>query len=123
MKFTCVVLNLDGKPDAAGDVFGPDLELQIAENVKVTHDFKNRGFDEEFLGNATLTREAGLVKAEIDINVEKIPVEILKTLTPAIGGVVLERDGNTIKKCKINQIGLSISGNADPRIKKLGEQT
>ena len=122
MKFTCVVLNMDGQPDAAGDVFDASSQIEIAKDVKVTNDFQNRGFDEAFLGTAKLTVEEKCIKAEIDIKVDNIPEEVLKGLTPAIGGSVLERDGNTVKKCKINQIGLSISGNADPRIKKLGEQ-
>lgn len=121
MKFTGVIVNLDSQPDVFGDIIGPDCDIEISQDMNVTYEFNNG--PDSFLGVANLTREASVVKYEIDIRVEKLPEEILKKLVPCIGGSIVQRDGRKITKCKFNNIGLSIEGNADPRIKPLGDQT
>lgn len=120
MKFTGVLVNLDGQPDCFGDIIDSNCEIEIAKDVKVTHEFNHE--PESFLGVASLTREANVVKYEIDIVVDKIPEKALKLLTPCIGGSIIKRDGRKITKCTFNTVGLSIEGNADSRIKPLGEQ-
>lgn len=120
MKFTGVIVNLDGQPDSFGDIIGPDCDIEISRDMKVTHEFNNG--PDSFLGIANLIRESDVVKYEIDIRVEKLPEDVLKLLVPCVGGSIVERDGRKITKCKFYSIGLSIEGNADPRIKPLGEQ-
>lgn len=120
MKFTGVLVNLDGQPDSFGDIIDSSCEIDIAKDIKVTHEFNNG--PESFLGVANLIRESDVVKYEIDIKVDKIPDGLLKLLVPCVGGSIKQRDGKKITKCTFNSIGLSIEGNADPRIKPLGEQ-
>jgi hypothetical protein len=119
MKFKGTLLNIDGHADSSGDIFTRTSKIEFPKEVKVTHEFSN----EKILGTGKISRQGKRLTYEIDIYPELLPPEVVKQLTPAIGGSIKQRDGHKITKATINQIGLSISGNADPRIKKLGEQS
>jgi hypothetical protein len=119
MKFTGVVLNLDGQPDSSGDIFSSDIDLKLKKHVKIVYEFQR---PEKIIGHGTIKREGDQLTYDIDVDTTSVPEAILKCLTPAIGGHIIARDGKKITKAHITEIGLSISGNDDPRIKKLGEE-
>src|ERR1700722_12225691 len=118
LKFKGILLNFDGYPDKGGDCFSSDCKIEFENPVVVTHEFNNKT-PEGFLGYGKLAKAKKSLKYEIEIDVERLPKKLYKCLTPAVGGHIVERKGNVFTKCVVNKIGLSIGGNADPRIKKL----
>jgi len=118
MKFTGVLVNLDGQPDSFGDVIDSDCEIDIAEKIFVLYEFDQ----ESLLGFAKLVKEDSTIKYEIEITNDCLPEEDIKLLAPCVGGSILKREGRKITKMSVNHIGLSIEGNSDPRIKSMGEQ-
>lgn len=120
MKFTGTLLNMDGHADSQGDIFTRMAKIDIPkEAIKVTHNFDQS----KILGSGKITREGKKLTYEIELDTTILPAEVLKQLTPAVGGVVHRRRGNKIEEVRITQISLSGSSNADSRIKKLGEQS
>lgn len=120
-EYRGILLNLDGVPDNAGDAFTKDSKILIDKKLKVFRDFRD-GSDcagKYFMGSATAYKRNGAIKYKINL----LPQyeEIAHLFTPAMGGVLMDRDGKFIKKVRITQIGLTTNGNADRRIKRLGK--
>jgi hypothetical protein len=115
------VLFLDGQADSTGEVIDPyGVEIETGP-VPVSLNFSDEIRDQ--LGSAILTKAEDGVYADITVaDFWKSDEEVLKLTIPAVGGVCTERDGQTIKKCLIKRIGLSISQNCDKRIKSIAEQ-
>jgi len=118
MKFTGIILNLDGQLDSAGDSFPPNTQIELPETVHCYYEFDKK----KPLGIGKIIKEDNLLKYEIDTPDNLLTRDLAKLLTPAIGGQIIEREGNIIRRSRITEIGLSISSNADKRIKKLGEE-
>lgn len=132
--FEVIVLIADGNLRKSGDAFSCEAisSLDFPKEVPVTRNFSRK--IEDCVGRAKLTKYGNAVKAEINIfEVDKskcnekgeviqkiiepmVPEEMLHLIYPCIGGKVIEREGNVIKKFSIDQIGFSVSGNADSRI-------
>ena len=118
MTFEGVILNIDGQPDSSGDVFAEGCVLEIADKpVPIFRDFDHA----EIVGEARLIRDGSQVKYKIDIWEAAMPEQLARMLTPCIGGSILEKEENLIKKAKLTMVGLATI-NADSRIKKLGEE-
>jgi hypothetical protein len=120
MKFRGTLLKVDGVPDFGGDIFTRDCKIEISKDILVTYEFDKS--PKGIVGSGRVYKRGTSLRYDIEIFPGKIPKEIIKHLTPAVGGYVIEKKGKKITKCKINQIGLSMSGNFDPRIKKISEQ-
>ena len=118
-EFTGTVLIMDGKSDLQGDVFTPDSIVKIKDDIPVSY-----GFDsslENRVGRALLYREGNEVKYRIAFYPERVPDFIAKLYKPCVGGFLSKKQGDKILEFTISFIGLA-SENADPRIKKLGEE-
>lgn len=119
ITFEGVVLRTDGAIDGQGDVFSPESVIELpVRPVPVFSEFDHS----RPVGEAELYREDGVVKYKIRLLEAKVSEQMAKALTPCVGGRILEKDGNLIKRAKITELGISISGNSDTRIKKLGEE-
>lgn len=115
------ILNLDGVPDSLGEVIEYAGVKVLDCNVSVVLNFSNEIRDN--IGVARLVRLKDGVYAEIEIRgAWKLDLESIKRLTPAAGGVIFERTGNTIKRCEITHVGLCFGPNCDKRIKSIAEQ-
>lgn len=115
MKFTGILLNLDGVPDSQYDMIECDAGIEIAKDIVVTHEFDQS----KVLGIGTVTREGNALKYEIDIEFETLPNNLLGEFYPCAGGSIKGREGKKITGLHVTSIGLSIYGNADKRIKRL----
>lgn len=104
------VLNLDGVPDGKGDTYTKDSVVLLPRAIPVTRNFE---FHNSPLGEAILSLEDNALYAEV---VLFSGVKKSFTVVPAVGGVVLEREGGYIKKIQITSIGLCDEPNQDPRI-------
>lgn len=122
-EYTGTVLILDEKPDLNGDSFSKDSIINIADRIPVTLQFENT--PEGYLGEVILIKNDDKIDYKIQLIDEKISDQMAKTLTPCIGGSIKSfiktKKGRAINKFTIKSIGLSV-GNADTRIKKLGEE-
>lgn len=130
MKFRALVLHLDDVPDNMRDVFDPEhLRLAVGP-VSVYLDFN---YDPSHrLGYAKYVKgEDGNIYADIEFNSAWAHPNLLKRLTPAVGGISKHRqywyedkDGNSIYSliAYLSFLGLSTTKNCDHRIPTLGEQ-
>lgn len=121
-KVKTLVLIADGTPDRTGDVISKDFVHWEGDTVPVTKDFLYGR-----LGHAKLEWEGNELYASVTLFSEaleeyKVHPAMIQLMTPAIGGRVLERKGKNVLKCQIDQVALTTSFNADPRIKPIGEQ-
>lgn len=117
MKTIVTVLIADGQPDSQGDIILKS-GVTFGDMVSVRRDFKN---DKLPSGSARLFWEGDILKAEIDL--QDVDLDAVKAqMTPAIGGRILEREGSTITQSVIDTIAVQPSANADPRVKKIGDQ-
>lgn len=124
------VLELKNEPDMHGDIMSPDAIIEFPSAVPLVQEFslKNR------FGYASLIREENYFFIEnirLDAIIKRPSgklldtnefLNILKDATPAIGGRILKRSGNTIEKFSIRTISLNMRPNCDPSIKTIGEQ-
>jgi hypothetical protein len=111
------VLNLDGTPDNVGDVFDKDTVITFPEKVPVAYSFfPEDGTMEETVRNhiayATLERSEDGIYATF----EPAKGKFIGGLTPAIGGIALERENNHMKNVRITCIGMMAMRNSDARI-------
>jgi hypothetical protein len=121
IKFTGTVLRLDGMPDSSGDIFDENTAIELpSQVVPVTFEFHNK--PEFHLGWAKLYFRPGELKFDMHLDETKLPKYALDDLTPAICGSCSGRDGKRIQYASISSVGLSVSGNADSRIKPLRDQ-
>lgn len=118
-EYTGTVLIMDGIEDVTGDIFAPDSIVNIKDGIPVTLEFDNE--PDSYLGEAILMKNNEKIDYKIKLINDRISDQMARLLTPCIGGSVKKRDGKTIKEFSITSIALSI-GNADLRIKKLGEE-
>lgn len=113
------VLNLDEVPDSTGEVIWADGVTLPEGDVPVQYNFSTDAVDH--MGYAKLERREDGVYA--DITLLPRDKDNAPACYPAVCGVTFDRSGPDIKKCAIRSIGLSLSKNADPRIKTLEEQS
>lgn len=112
------ILIADGTPDLQGDVIDVN-GIELPKEVPLTHGFYST--PETFLGKAYLRKEGDRIVADLEFVTDRIPAELRKHCYPAIAGYIVERDGAIIKRCRINQLSISVEANVDPRISKLTE--
>lgn len=117
--FTGIVLKMDGKPDASGDIFQSDSVLIIPPRpIPVTLNFGST--PESIVGEAKVLKTDEGLKYELTILENRLTHVMAKTLKPCLGGAILSVAGKVITKAKVSSIGLALE-NADDRIKRLGE--
>ena len=116
--FSGTLAILDGHVDNQGECFSSGCNVDFAEKVKVTHEFKEGS--ENCLGDALLYRDEDKIKYTITINNDKLSLECLKELTPAIAGKILKKEGCMLNHISIESVGLTLNP-SDTRLKKLGE--
>jgi len=70
------------------------------------------------LQNHDITLPIGSAKLYVEDNVIKADIDLFNDFRgwPSVGFMVIERDGNIVKKCKIYNIGICSQPNADPLI-------
>lgn len=113
-RFEGTILNLDGVPDSAGDIFSTLSVVDIpTEPILVTH-----GFTGEPIGKASLMKSGKQITYNIEL-FEPMDVDLATQLYPAVGGSVLCRKDNLITACKLTMVSISSSRNTDPRIERL----
>lgn len=116
--FEGIVLKMDGSVDHQGDCFTVDSAIELPVSpVTVFYEFN----ESRPVGDAELYLEGDELKYKIRLSESKVDEQLAKSLIPAVGGRILEREGKLIKRAKITELGISVSGNSDSRIKKLGE--
>jgi hypothetical protein len=118
-KVNIKVFELSNEPDSSGDIIGPDCNITFHQDVFLIKDFHN--IPKNVIGKATLYKEDNSFYIK-DIALIHYTEEMLKLLTPAICGKMIEREGNKLTKITIDSVGLVLSGNANPDIKSIGEQ-
>lgn len=114
------VLQLDSsRVDRNGHIMSTDACVFYNTRVILVQSFSDSLKD--VLGYADLTREGNTFLIE-NLTLPKVDDTILKLLTPAIGGKIVEREGNIIKSLTIDVISLNFHKNEDINIKSIGEQ-
>jgi hypothetical protein len=117
MKCRLAVLVADGQPDSVGECFLGEGVTLPETDVPVYLEFQRTLGG--LIGRAKLSKEGHVVFAEMDLVDMKLPPHAPRILYPAVGGKVFEREEKVIKKCKVTDIGLSITPNADRRIQTM----
>ncbi len=118
MNIVVKVLNCDGIPDSAGDIFDENTEIEWFDEVFVSRDYLTK----TVLGKAKLFKEGKAIYAEVSLEDGESYSVFLDCLTPAIGGIIFEREGNYIKKCLIREVAFLTIPNLDSRMKTIKEQ-
>jgi len=118
MDIIVKVLNLDGVPDDVGDIFDENTEIEWFDEVFVSRDYVNG----TVFGKAKLFKEDKAIYAEVSLEDGESYSVFLDCLTPAIGGIIFEREGNYIKKCLIREVAFLTTPNLDSRMKTIKEQ-
>jgi len=112
-----IALIADGNADKDGDIYPHEsiAGMEFPKEVPVTLDFRH-GI-ENIVGRAKLYKTGKTIKASVKLFMDhpEMREEFLPFLTPCVGGKIIEREGNVIKKWRIDSIGLCPE-NADPRI-------
>ncbi len=113
LQFSGVLAHLDGKPDSTGDSFAVGCIVGGPEkNIPISHNFQ-KGI-EHHLGWAKVYKNKGKLYYTMDLHTE-LPPELANMLRPCLGGSIVERDKNIIKRMNVSCIGLAME-NADDRI-------
>jgi hypothetical protein len=123
--FEGVLANLDGTPDIAGDILDEETAVSIPSG-KVPVTLYHLPTHEDFhLGTAQLFYNAGKLLYRIEFSEECVaPTSMLERYYPCIGGFMKRRNGTEyISGISIDSLILNVSGNTDPRIGTLGEQS
>jgi hypothetical protein len=110
------ILNFSDTPDSMGDVFDSAGVTVREGEVPVAYDYSDD--ITKFMGWATLEKTDDGVYA----NIKSKDEERLKPLYPGAGGMILDRQGGTIKKCEIRMVGVHMGRNTDYSIGRIGEQ-
>jgi hypothetical protein len=123
--YDVVVLNLDGIPDADGDIFDGLTTIVWKESLPVYLEVKD-GSQFLTMASMSLIRPGGRrrhLRAYMNFNAVSADVKaILPSMTPSVEGSVARRDGAIIRHAEITKIRLSTSKNSDSRIKALGSK-
>lgn len=117
VKYTGIVLRINGEPDAQGDIFGPGVELPDGP-VLVSQDY-NKEIPPAGTAIMKMEHDASgqYVKAELDIDL--IP-QLATKCYAVVGGHIIERDEKLIKRCKISHLALTLYP-SDPTLEPLKE--
>jgi len=103
----------DGRADSQGGILVIDqVDLPEGEAI-VTYNFQGPE-----IGRAKLFKQGKAIRAKIRLDKASIPVEILKSLKPAIGGSSHRDEDGKLSAISIVSIGLA-EENADERIPTL----
>jgi hypothetical protein len=120
--YSGTLLRLDGVMDSQGEIFDHNTAIELPSNeVKVTLDFHEG--PEFWLGKATLYFAPGELRYDMILDNSKLPQHALETLIPCAGGMIKNRNGQSILHALITSIGLTAHRNSDARIKPLKDQT
>lgn len=111
MIYTAVIAITDGLPDDLGDILGDNVTIPNRD-FNVYRDFK------EWVGSATVVQKDDKIVAEIVIDEKLMSVEDVEKLSGTIGGTIYSRNGFSIVKWTLTQVGLTETP-ADPRLPKL----
>lgn len=113
-QFTGTVL-LTG-PDCHGESIDFS-QMKFQEEVKLTFNFSHEV--RNLLGTAKLKKYKNKVVAIITVDNKNFNFNLLKLLTPAIGGKIFSKHGNLVTDCEINELTLAPGKNTDSRIETL----
>lgn len=117
------VLILDNAVDKQGEIFSDKTYVEYPQSIIITKDFSDQIVD--CLGKAKLYRQANEFYID-DINwYDSVNEELITKhayLYPCVGGVKIEKDGDTIVHFSIDKIGLTLSPNSDSRIDSIRTQ-
>lgn len=118
-----VVLYVDGKKDGSGDRFPATCKVKFSRpTVPVVVDFKMK----DVVGNAKLRRYKNKIYYTINLFLDNhsltylVHPSLVKSLYPAVFGLVIKRNSQKIMECEIKAISIQVAENADKRIKRLG---
>lgn len=118
MKLTGILVWNKDFPENNGDLVHPDA-ISFPSTLPVTVEFDK----EDRIGDARpYTDKDGNIRVDMDLQDGQGVIDFLD-LTPAIGGVIGERNGNTIMSFSIKEVSICSTPNQDERIKSLREQT
>jgi hypothetical protein len=114
------VLYLDGRKDDQGDIILQNGMILPEGRIPVTFGYSDKLRDH--MGSAELTLKEGILYADIDLLLNWQNNPGLHALTPAVTGIIMERNEEVVTKCQIKTLGLFLTKNVDKRILSIGEQ-